>query len=132
MSDRPIEVHTKSGKFQQIVDIGPHHFVADEPVAAGGEDAGPNPFELVTAGLGVCTSMTVKLYTDRKGWKLEHIDVSVTHRKEGDVHYFHREIKLTGALSDDERGRCLEIAEKCPVHKMLTGEIRIETVLVGT
>ncbi len=124
---RPASVDTKSGKFQQSIEIGPHHLVADEPVADGGDDGGPAPADFLLAALGSCTSMTIKLYADRKGWPLTHVHVELEQAKDGAAHVIRRRIHLDGALDDEQRARLLEIASKCPMHRILTGEIRIES-----
>ena len=123
-------VTTAEGKFRQTVHIGPHTLVADEPVEAGGSDAGPAPHEWILAGLGACTSMTVKMYADRKGWPLRSVEVAVKgDHVDGDF-VLSREIRFVGdGLTDEHRARLLEIANKCPVHKSLTGPIRIETTV---
>jgi putative redox protein len=130
MMTREVKVSTRTGKFQQTIQIGPHTIVGDEPVDSGGEDAGPAPHELLAAALATCTSMTVKMYADRKGWPLERVTVEVAQEKVEDVRLFRRAIKLEGALDDEQRGKLLEIAGKCPVHKTLVGEIRIDSALV--
>src|SRR5262245_28362617 len=121
---RPATVETKSGKFQQSIEIGPHHLVADEPATDGGEDGGPAPHDFLLAALGACTSMTVKLYADRKGWPLERVHVELEQAKDGAGagHVIRRVILLEGPLDDEQRARLLEIAGKCPVHRTLTGE----------
>ena len=122
-------VSTATGKFEQTVQIGPHTLAADEGVAEGGSDAGPAPHEWLLAGLGACTSMTTKMYAERKGWPLERVEVKVEGRKTDDAFVFHRIITFTGPLDAEQRTRLLEIANKCPVHKTLSGRILIETEL---
>ena len=115
-----------------------HSFITDEPVAAGGEDAGPDPYTLMLAALGSCISMTLKLYARRKQWPLEsvtvHLRQSRIHSKDcqecmqnqdGFVHRIERMVSLTGPLSEEQRARLQEIAHKCPVHRTLTSEIVI-------
>ncbi|MEM7318873.1 MAG: bifunctional alpha/beta hydrolase/OsmC family protein [Pseudomonadota bacterium] len=128
--------------FLQDIQAGPrHHVVADEPVSYGGTDQGMTPYGFVSAGLGACTSMTIRMYARRKKWPLEQVSVDVSHDKvhaqdagtagaDGKVDTFIRRISLTGALDQDQRARLLEIADKCPVHRTLEGSSRIETVLV--
>jgi putative redox protein len=125
----------------QNISIGRHQFQADEPVEVSGCDAGPNPYELLLAALGACTSMTLRMHAIRKRWPLEDIRVRLTHgkmhvedclgcdTKEGLVDRIEREILLVGNLTDKQRQRLLEIANKCPVHRTLTTEIHIETHL---
>ena len=130
---------TGNGKFQNMVTVGPHALLADEPVAAGGEDTGPGPYDFLLAGLGACKSMTMRLYADRKSFPLERATVTLRHgrihaqdcaeceTKEGMLDQIEVEIGLQGALDADQRKRIVEIADKCPVHRTLTSEIRIVT-----
>jgi putative redox protein len=130
---------TRNSKFQQTVSIGPHRMVADEPVAAGGEDTGPGPYDFVLAGLGACTSMTMRLYADRKSLPLERTTVTLKHSKiyaqdcadcetkQGMLDQIERVIAVEGNLDAEQRKRLLEIADKCPVHRTLTSEIHIVT-----
>ncbi len=130
---------TRAGKFQQTVSIGPHRLLADEPVAAGGEDSGPGPYDFLLAGLGACTSMTMRLYADRKSLPLEGVTVTLKHSKiyaqdcaecetkSGMLDQIDRVIAMEGALDAEQRRKLMEIADKCPVHRTLTSEIRIVT-----
>jgi putative redox protein len=129
-----------SGFAQEISD-GRHLLRADEPLAAGGTDLGPGPYELLLAALGVCTSMTLAMYARRKGWKLDGITVRLRHSRiyasdcadcetrEGMLDRIEREIELAGSLDKDQRQKLLEIADKCPVHRTLKSEIDIRTRL---
>jgi uncharacterized OsmC-like protein/pimeloyl-ACP methyl ester carboxylesterase len=130
---------TRNSKFQQTVSIGPHRMLADEPVAAGGEDTGPGPYDFVLAGLGACTSMTMRLYADRKSLPLERVTVTLKHSKiyaqdcaecetkAGMLDQIDRVIAMEGNLDAEARKKLMEIADKCPVHRTLTSEIRIVT-----
>ena len=130
---------TRNSKFQQTVSIGPHRMLADEPVAAGGEDTGPGPYDFVLAGLGACTSMTMRLYADRKSLPLERVTVTLKHSKiyaqdcaecetkTGMLDQIDRVIAMEGALDAEQRKKLMEIADKCPVHRTLTSEIHIVT-----
>ena len=130
---------TRDGKFQQTVTSGRHRMLADEPVAAGGLDSGPGPYDLVLAGLGACTSMTMRMYADRKSLPLDRVTVTLKHSKihaqdcaecetrEGMLDQFDRTISIEGALDAEQRQRLMEIADKCPVHRTLKSEIRIVT-----
>lgn len=124
-------VTTGNGVHRQTVHIGPHTLLADEPSSNGGEDAGPEPHEFILAGLGACTSITVKLYATRKGWPLEGVEVSVGGNHVEGAFVLTRKVTLRGDLTDEQRARLLEIANKCPVHKSLTGPIRIDTDLTA-
>jgi putative redox protein len=125
---RPVTVTTAAGKFGQRIEIGNHVLPADEPQASGGDDTGPAPHELLLSALGACTSMTVKVYADRKAWPLRTVTVHLTGQKAADGAYeIDRKIVLDGDLDAEQRARLLEIAGKCPVHRTLTGEIRIAT-----
>jgi len=130
---------TRAGKLQQTVSIGPHQMLADEPVAAGGGDSGPGPYDFVLAGLGACTSMTMRLYADRKSLPLERTTVTLSHSKihaqdcaecetrEGMLDQIDLVIAMEGNLDAEQRKRLMEIADKCPVHRTLTSEIHIVT-----
>ena len=132
---------TRRGTFDQEIIAGKHHLVADEPVDAGGLDSGPGPYDLLLASLGACTSMTIRLYADRKKLPLQRVEVRLRHfrvyatdcaeceTKEGMVDHIDREIRLDGDLSADQRAKLIEIANRCPVHRTLTSEINIRTVL---
>jgi len=115
-----------------------HSFITDEPVVAGGEDAGPDPYTLLLSALGSCVSMTVMLYARRKAWPVERVTVRLRHKRihgqdcneceekpEGFVHRIERSVTLDGNLSDEQRERLQEIAHKCPLHKTLTSPILI-------
>jgi len=134
---------TGQGKFQQTIRAGRHSLIADEPLAQGGLDSGPTPYDLVLAGLGACTSMTLRLYADHKRLPLDRVSVELKHSrihaadcetcetKEGKVNRIDRVVSLTGQLDADQRKRLLEIADKCPVHRTLTSEIDIRTIESG-
>ncbi|HEX7917043.1 OsmC family protein [Rudaea sp.] len=134
-----VVAETGEGKFTQVLLDGRHVLVADEPVDVGGNDAGPGPYELLLMSLGSCTSMTLRLYAARKQIPLERVIVRLTHAKRyfddckdcGDkpvmLDHIEREIELVGALSEEQRTRLLEMADKCPVHRTLTSKIVIDT-----
>ena len=126
--------------FLQDITAGPrHHVQADEPASYGGTDLGMSPYGFLSAGLGACTSMTVRMYARRKGWPLDHVSVDITHDKVhaqdakagsgSKVDVFRRVVRLEGDLDRDQRARLLEIADRCPVHRTLEKGARVETEL---
>ena len=130
-------VRGSAAGFLQQVESGRHQFAVDEPVALGGTDTAATPYDLILAALGACTSMTVGLYARRKGIPLENVTVSLWHSKihakdceecetrDGKIDRIEMAIELTGALTDAQRARLLEIAHMCPVHRTLTSEINV-------
>lgn len=138
-----VVTETGQGKFQQSISMGQHGLIADEPVDVGGLNSGPSPYDLLLAALGACTSMTLRMYADRKSIALEHVSVTLRHAKihaadcancettAGQVDRIERLISLDGDLDDATRARLLEIADKCPVHRTLTSEVDIQTELAG-
>ena len=141
LSAGEVEVSTLSGKFTQKVRMGNHKFIADEPKTFGGDDFGPNPYELLLSALGACTSMTLQMYAAKKEWPLEKATVVLTHsrthakdceaceQEDGKLEVFERTLTLTGDLDAEQRQRLVEIADKCPVHKTLLGDKEIHTKL---
>jgi putative redox protein len=127
------------GIFPQLISAHGHRLRADEPVEAGGADSGPGPYDFLLAGLGACTAMTLRLYAERKKWPLENAHVTLRHAKihaadcaecetkAGMLDRIERIIRLDGPLDPEQKARLMEIADKCPVHRTLTSEIRIET-----
>ena len=127
----------------QVISAGKHTWRADEPVDKFGDDSGPAPIELLLSALGSCTAITVRLYARHKGWPLEDLKVRLTHRKvdaaelphlsdkQGRIDAIEREIELVGPLDGEQRARLLEIANRCPIHRTLTGQIDIRTRLAG-
>ena len=130
---------TGAGRFAQEIVSGRHVLAADEPIAVGGSDAGPGPYEYLLAALGACTSMTIRMYAQRKDWPLARVSVRLRHAKihaedcaecetkVGLVDMIERDIALEGDLSAEQRAKLREIADKCPVHRTLTSEISIKT-----
>jgi putative redox protein len=133
MSGVVVVAENGKGRYQQAVTIGEHSLIADEPVSAGGADAGPDPFDFLMAGLGACTSMTLRMYAERKGLALSGVSVAMTHEKT-DVEGIPRDrikrtITLSGDLTPEQRQRLLEIANKCPVHRALSQPLLIASSL---
>ncbi|MBU3625394.1 OsmC family protein [Polynucleobacter sp. JS-Safj-400b-B2] len=119
------------GPLQQKLTAGDLHFLADAEVSKGGSGTGPSPHEYLGAALAACTSMTLKMYAGRKEMKLENAIVTVDIERADDIETFSREIQLQGSLSVEEKERLMEIADKCPIHKALAGQIQIKTQLVN-
>ncbi len=132
---------TGEGRFTQRIAAGRHALGADEPADYGGMDTGPTPYDLLLAGLGACTAMTLRMYVERKRWPLERVTVSLSHEKihaedcadcetkEGRIDRIARSVTLEGPLHEPQQAKLLEIADKCPVHKTLKSEVLIETEL---
>ena len=128
--------------FTTAMKVGNHYMTADEPTSYGGNDFGPSPYELVSAGLSACTAMTLQMYTKRKGWHIDNVEVHTSYSKthaldcedcessNAKIDTFHREIKITGDFDDKQLERLLQIADKCPVHKTLHNETQVITKIV--
>jgi putative redox protein len=142
MESRTVTVRGKGNTLAQEIEVGRHRLAADEPASLGGTDTGPNPYDLLLAALGSCKSITVTMYARRKRWPLDSVTVLLRHEKihaedcesceSKDVLLDRIECQLefSGQLTADQRGRLLEIANRCPVHRTLTSEIVIESRLV--
>ena len=141
VAEKVVVRETREGKFTQLIAAGRHVLRADEPVAVGGLDSGPSPYDLLLAALGACTSMTIRGYADQKGLPLERVAVELKHEKihaadcaecetrEGKIDRIERVVRLEGALDEAQRAKLLEIANKCPVHRTLHSEVSIATRL---
>ncbi|MGD2269531.1 MAG: bifunctional alpha/beta hydrolase/OsmC family protein, partial [Desulfobacterales bacterium] len=141
LADNWVAARTGATGFLTDIRVNGHNLVADEPKAAGGTNMGPTPYDYLAAGLGACTSMTLRMYADRKKWPLESITVRLKHQKihakdcetceteKGLLDRIDREIELTGRLDDHQRRRLMEIADRCPVHRTLHSEVHINTRL---
>jgi uncharacterized OsmC-like protein/alpha/beta superfamily hydrolase len=143
LPDGVVEVsETRGGTFAQHVRAGRHVLLADEPVAVGGDDSGPGPYDYLLAALGACTSMTMRLYAQRKGINVDRFSVRLSHRRvhaedcadcettEGNIGEITRDITIEGDVPEAARARLMEIADKCPVHETLTHEIKVRSRLV--
>src|SRR4051812_42241858 len=156
MTSPDVVVRSAGGGFRQEVAAGPHRLVVDEPASVGGGDAGPSPYGLLLAALGACTSMTLQMYARTKGWPLESVEVRLSHDRihakdcatcetggagsardgrrpqagastEGKLDRIEREVIVGGPLTDDQRKRLAEIADRCPVPRTLASEIHVQT-----
>jgi putative redox protein len=118
----------ENGKLKQDLEIRGHNLVADEEPDHGGEDAGPNPQELLAASLASCTAITMEMYAQRKGWDIGDVSVNVDYEpaQRGSPTKFAMEIQLPKELSDEQREKLMQIAAKCPVHRTLEGEVMFE------
>jgi putative redox protein len=140
--DGVVVQETGKGRFANTVVAGPHRLAADEPPSVGGTNTGPSPYDWLLGGLGACTSMTIRMYADHKGWRLTRATVTLRHSKihatdcaecetkQGKIDLIEREVALEGDLDESQRERLLEIADKCPVHRTLTTENVVRTRLV--
>jgi uncharacterized OsmC-like protein len=138
---RTVMVNTGLVRYAQNISVGPHLLQADEPRDSAANDVGPNPYELLLSALGACTSMTLCMYAERKQWPLRGVQVRLTHSKiyaedcvachtkRGKLDQIDAEISLIGDLSEDQRQRLMEVADRCPVHRTLVSEIQIRTTL---
>ena len=144
MSDEKsyVSIETAQGKFQQKLTVGQHELVADEPLSFGGDDTGPTPYDFLLMALGSCTSMTMKMYADRKGIPLESVHIELEHSREhvedcaecsndeNRIDVIDRAITLRGDLNEEQRAKLMEIADKCPVHRTLKNRIDIHSTEV--
>jgi uncharacterized OsmC-like protein len=138
-----VTVESTAMRFAQDVRVAAHHLRADEPVDAGGTDSGPSPYDYLLVALGACTSMTIKVYAERKSWPVTKVTVRLRHGKVhaadcedcetrvGKIDRIEREIEIAGPLTPEQRARLLEIAERCPVHRTLTSEVKIVTMVTA-
>jgi putative redox protein len=136
-----VTVHGSAAGFAQEISVGGHRLTGDEPISDGGTDTGPNPYELLLAALGACTSITLAMYARRKQWPLEAVTVRLRHSRihgadceqcettPGLLDHIDCDVELTGVLSEEQQVRLLEMAGKCRVHRTLTSEIHIQTRL---
>lgn len=123
---------TKKENYRTQIQTDPHHFIVDEPISVGGKDLGPSPGELLAASLASCSSITVKLYADRKGWDLQEVEVEVDFERDAkfNVTKFTKKLNFIGDLSQEQIDKLYEIAGKCPIHRMLANPIEISSEVV--
>lgn len=125
----PVSASIGATDFQVVLSDGQHEWLADEPSTLGGADTGPTPHSLLLSSLGACTSVTLKMYAKHKAWPLEAVHVTLTFDSTPEGSVIDRQILLTGELDNTQRERLLQIANACPVHKILTGSIVIRSGL---
>ena len=142
LTDKQAVVRTGPNGYTSEVQAGKHHFLADEPASVGGDDLGPTPYDLLLAALGTCTTMTLRMYANHKGWNLREVRVHLEHSKEypgdagmegepkGKLDHIDRVLELEGDLDEKQRQRLLQIADRCPVHRTLHSPIIVKTSLV--
>ncbi len=140
--DDPVIVTIDRDHYQTHVLAGRHEVIADEPASVGGTDTGPTPYQLFLAGLGACKAITLRMYADRKGWPLDKVAIALRHQRIHATDCEHCddapalidlidvELELIGDLSLTQRRRLAEIADRCPVHRTLTGDLRIKTTII--
>ena len=143
LSTGDVRVSEPGTGLTRTISTASHGLIADEPSDHGGADLGPNPYELLLASLGACTSMTIRMYAERKQWPLDNVDITLRHSRihardckecesaSGYVDRIEKRIVLSGSLDDEQRKRLLDIADRCPVHKTLGNEILISTELMN-
>jgi putative redox protein len=136
-----VTAHIGADGYRTKIDAGRHAMIADEPIEAGGSDEGPTPYDLILAALGACTAITLRMYADRKGWPLEAVVVRLDHGRSHAadeqqcehrpvrLDQIDRTLELSGPLTEEQRVRLAEIADRCPVHRTLDAGLRITTHL---
>lgn len=141
-SQTVVRIKDKTNKFLTQIQAGKHSMLADEPTDVGGEDLGPSPYQLLTAALGACTAMTMRMYADRKGWEIEEIRVHLNHDKRHSddcadcekpssmIDHFERILEINSKLDEQQLQRLMEIANRCPVHRTLEGDVKMTTRLM--
>lgn len=128
---RKVQSHFGAGPLQQKISVGELSLLADAELSCGGTDTGPSPHEYLAAALASCTSMTLKMYSERKAWSLKDVIVTVDITCENQIEYFSRNIELLGEINEEQKERLLDIANKCPIHQSLSGKIQVKTQLVN-
>lgn len=123
---------SKQENYRTEIRANSHHFIVDEPISVGGKDLGPTPGELVAAALASCSSITMKMYADRKGWELEEVEVEVDYETDAQkkLTRFTKNIRFQGNLDATQREKLYEIAAKCPIHRLLMGQVEVNSKLL--
>jgi putative redox protein len=127
MASKPVVARIGKHRYRTSILAAMHEFVVDEPEESGGGNEGPTPSDLMRVSLASCTAITLRMYADRKGWPVEEIVVQVSSESESEVTFFNRSIVIMGSVSQEQQQRLLEIANSCPIHRMLTHPIKIST-----
>lgn len=126
---RQVTATTGSEPYHVTLGNGEHEWIADEPESLGGADTGPSPTDLLLSALGACTSITLEMYAGRKEWPLDKVQVELSLEQDKAGTHITRQISVVGDLDDEQRNRLLQIANACPVHKILSGEINIDSTI---
>lgn len=129
MESTVIHAQFEGKNYTTLISNGKHQIITDEPIEDGGQDKGLNPFELILAGLATCTTATVKMYADRKGWEISQISINAILEESDDSQVIKTNIEINGNITEEQKNRLLVIAKKCPVHKLLSAGNPIETNL---
>ena len=128
---RSVRVSSNGSRYGQDIEIRQFQLLADEPPDIGGDDTGPTPFEYILTGLGSCKAITVQMYAERKGWALESVTVDLRYEKQENGHRIYADLTVEGDLDEQQRERLREISDRCPVQRLLTEPIQIETQLIN-
>lgn len=125
-----VRVSSNGSRYGQNIEIRQFPLLADEPPDMGGDDTGPTPFEYILTGLGSCKAITLQMYAERKGWALESVTVELRYEKQANGHCIYAELTVSGDLDERQRERLREISDRCPVQRLLTEPVQIETQLI--
>src|SRR5690606_20712892 len=132
VSSDAVTVQIGTSNYRATVRAGRHEWIADEPGSLGGADAGPGPYAMLLAALGACKVMTGRMYADRKGWPVRSISCALRHAREAGHERIDVDVEIEGDLTDEQRERVATIIGRCPLHRTLTGDLRIESRLCVT